>query len=203
MQMGDTGQLVDHGYTRVALTKADKAGRDLFSEWCSQAGCSLSIDTMGNLFFRRAGINDELPPVITGSHLDTQPTGGKFDGVYGVLAGLEVIRTLNEHDVVTDHPLEIVVWTNEEGARFAPAMIGSGVWADIFTLDYGLSRADKEGITIEQALIDTGFKGDKACRVKPVKAAFELHIEQGPILEQEEKQIGIVSGAQGINWLTL
>ncbi|MEJ2132812.1 MAG: Zn-dependent hydrolase, partial [Gammaproteobacteria bacterium] len=139
-------------------------------------------------------------PVIAGSHLDTQPTGGKFDGVYGVLAGLEVMRALNDHEIETDAPLEVVVWTNEEGSRFAPAMVGSGVWAGIYDLDFAYGRADKAGITQGEALARIGYRGDVPARARPLRAAFEAHIEQGPILERENKRIGIVSGVQGMGW---
>jgi len=202
-QMGELGGTVNGGCNRQALTDEDKAGRDLFVSWCEQAGCTITVDSMGNIFARRAGRNNELPPVITGSHLDTQPTGGKFDGVYGVLAGVEVLETLQENNIETEHPIEVVVWTNEEGARFSPAMIGSGVWAGVFSEEYGHSRTDKEGKTIGDELNRIGYKGAAPAAAKPIKAAFELHIEQGPILEQEEKQIGIVSGVQGMRWYDL
>lgn len=169
----------------------------------AKGGCNLRIDRMGNIFARRQGVNSALAAVITGSHLDTQPTGGKFDGVYGVLAGLEVIETLNELNIVTQHPLEVVVWTNEEGARFSPAMVGSGVWAGAFSEAYGHSAVAKSGVTIGEELARIGFLGDVEAKAFPVHAAFELHIEQGPILEQQAQQIGVVSGVQGIRWYDL
>ena len=203
MEMAEIGKTPRGGCNRQALTTEDRTGRDLFVSWCKAAGCTVTTDAMGNIFARRAGLDDSLPPVIAGSHLDTQPTGGKFDGVYGVLAGLEVIRTLNDQGVESRHPLEVVSWTNEEGARFAPAMLGSGVWAGAFDLDYGHNRADKEGKTVKEELQRIGYLGPEPCQPKPLKAAFEVHIEQGPILEQEGLQIGIVNGVQAIGWYDL
>jgi beta-ureidopropionase / N-carbamoyl-L-amino-acid hydrolase len=203
MDMAKIGATDKGGCNRQALTDLDRQGRDLFVHWCEEAGCSIRVDKMGNIFARRAGRNNELPAVITGSHLDTQPTGGKFDGVYGVLAGLEVIRSLNDVKLETEAPLEIVVWTNEEGARFSPAMIGSGVWAGVFDLEYGLSRRDKQGISIAESLTGIGYAGETNAEPFPIKAAFEVHIEQGPILEQEQRQIGVLSGVQGMKWYDL
>ena len=203
MEMAEIGKTVRGGCNRQALTDEDKQGRDLFVAWCEAAGCTVSTDAMGNLFARRAGIDNSLPPIICGSHLDTQPTGGKFDGVYGVLAGLEVIRTLNDRGVQTRHPFEVVCWTNEEGARFSPAMLGSGVWAGAFDLEYGHNRTDKEGKTVQQELQRIGYLGAVECRPRPLRAAFEAHIEQGPILEQEGIRIGIVKGVQAIGWYDL
>ena len=203
MEMAKFGATPKGGCNRQTLTDDDKRGRDQFIDWCESANCSITIDAMGNIFARRPGQDNELAPVIIGSHLDTQPTGGKFDGVYGVLAGLEVIRTLNDHSVETKCPLEVVTWTNEEGARFSPAMIGSGVWAGVFDLDYAYSRKDKNGKALGGELKRIGYLGDIPARPKPITAAFELHIEQGPILEMEDLQIGIVSGVQGIRWYDL
>lgn len=200
MEMAKIGATPKGGCARLALTDLDKEGRDLFIGWCKEAGCSISIDRMGNIFARRPGRNNSLPPVVTGSHLDTQPTGGKFDGVYGVLAGLEVIRTLNDHKFETEAPVEISVWTNEEGSRFAPAMVASGVFAGVFTEEYGLSRADLDGKTIGEELKRIGYAGDLAVGGRPFKAFFEAHIEQGPILEAEKKTIGVVQGIQGMRW---
>jgi len=200
MEMAKIGATAKGGCNRLALTDLDREGRDLFISWCKDAGCSITIDSMGNIFARRPGKNDALEPVAFGSHLDTQPTGGKFDGVFGVLAGLEVVRTLNDHSYETDTPLEIVVWTNEEGSRFAPAMIASGVFAGVFTEDYGMSRADLDGKTIGEELNRIGYRGDAPCGGRPFKALFEAHIEQGPILEAENKTIGAVTGIQGIRW---
>lgn len=203
MEMARIGATAQGGCNRQALTDLDKAGRDLFVQWCRAAGCCISVDRMGNIFARRAGRDDVLPAVITGSHLDTQPTGGKFDGVYGVLAGLEVIESLNDAGIATEAPLEVVVWTNEEGARFSPAMIGSGVWAGAFDLGYGHSRADKLSLTIGEELARIDYLGEAPAEARPLKAAFEVHIEQGPILETENRQIGVVTGVQGIRWYDL
>ncbi len=200
MEMAKIGATAKGGSKRLALTDLDKQGRDLFVRWCKEAGCTITIDRMGNIFARRPGRRADLPPVVTGSHLDTQPTGGKFDGVYGVLAGLEVIRTLNDLNYETDAPLEVAVWTNEEGARFAPAMVASGVFAGVFTEEYGLSRADLDGKMIGDELKRIGYFGDQKVGGRPFKAFFEAHIEQGPILESECKTIGVVQGIQGIRW---
>ncbi|NET34388.1 MAG: Zn-dependent hydrolase [Cyanothece sp. SIO1E1] len=203
MCMAEIGGTPKGGVCRVALSEEDKRGRDLFIEWCKAAGCTIEVDPMGNIFARRAGIDPDLPAVMIGSHLDSQPTGGKFDGVYGVLAGLEVVESLNDHDIKTKHPIEIVSWTNEEGARFAPAMIGSGVFAGTFSLDYAYSRTDKEGRTLGEELEKIGFKGTAPLGQRAYKATFEVHIEQGPILEAEGKSVGVVTGVQGIHWYDL
>ena len=200
MEMAKIGATEKGGNCRLALTDLDKQGRDLFVRWCEAAGCEIRIDQMGNIFARRPGRDNGLPPVMTGSHLDTQPTGGKFDGVYGVLAGLEVIRTLNDVDFQTDAPIEAAVWTNEEGSRFAPAMVASGVFAGVFDLAYGHGRADLEGKTMGEELERIGYKGDIPCGGREIRAFFETHIEQGPILEAEGKTIGVVTGAQGQRW---
>jgi N-carbamoyl-L-amino-acid hydrolase len=200
MQMAKIGATKKGGCCRLALTDLDKQGRDLFVQWCVEAGCSIKVDKMGNIFARREGTNPELPSVLTGSHLDTQPTGGRFDGVYGVLTGLEVIRSLNDLNIQTEHAIEACVWTNEEGSRFAPAMVASGVFGGVFSLDYGLSRADPEGLTMGQELERIGYAGDEEVGGRDVHAYFEAHIEQGPILEVEDKTIGIVTDAQGQRW---
>ncbi|WP_346838896.1 Zn-dependent hydrolase [Microbulbifer sp. SAOS-129_SWC] len=200
MEMARIGATPAGGCNRQALTDEDREGRDLFVGWCRDIGCDIRVDRMGNIFARRAGSDPQMAPVVTGSHLDTQPTGGKFDGVYGVLAGLEVLRTLEAHDIRTRAPLELVVWTNEEGARFSPAMIGSGVWAGEFDLDYGHSRTDKAGATIGEELRRIGYLGDAPAEPHPITAAFEAHIEQGPILEKQDQVIGVVTGVQGIRW---
>ncbi|MCB1717201.1 MAG: Zn-dependent hydrolase [Candidatus Competibacteraceae bacterium] len=200
MELAQIGATPKGGVCRLALTDVDKLGRDLFVRWCEDAGCSVSYDAMGNIFARRPGRDNSLPPIMTGSHLDSQPTGGKFDGAYGVLAGLEVIRTLNDLDYQTEAPLEVVAWTNEEGSRFAPAMVGSGVFAQVFDLDYGLSRADQDGNTLGQELQRIGYAGPEQPGQHPVGAYFEAHIEQGPILEAAGKTIGVVQGAQGQRW---
>jgi beta-ureidopropionase / N-carbamoyl-L-amino-acid hydrolase len=199
MEMAKIGATAKGGVCRLALTDLDRDGRDLFVRWAREAGCSISVDKMGNVFARRAGKDDTLTPVVTGSHADSQPTGGRFDGIYGVLGGLEVIRSLNDHGIETDRPIEVVIWTNEEGSRFAPAMVASGVFAGVFTLEYGLSRADVDGKTMGEELARIGYAGDQPMG-KPIHAAFELHIEQGPILEHEGKTIGVVHAAQGQRW---
>lgn len=200
MQMAQIGAIPKGGVCRLALSDEDRIGRDLFVQWANDAGCSVRVDAMGNIFARREGRNNELAPVLTGSHGDSQPTGGKFDGIYGVLAGIEVLRALNDHDIQTERPIEVVNWTNEEGSRFAPAMIASGVYAGVFDLEYGLSRTDATGVTIGQALQKIGYAGTEPMGGQPIHAAFELHIEQGPILEAEHITIGVVTGAQGQRW---
>jgi beta-ureidopropionase / N-carbamoyl-L-amino-acid hydrolase len=201
MRMAEIGATPKGGVCRLALTDLDRQGRNLFIRWCEEAGCRVSVDRMGNIFARRPGRNPDAAPVLTGSHLDSQPTGGKFDGAYGVLAGLEVIRTLNDLGYETEAPVEVVCWTNEEGSRFSPAMVGSGVFAGVFDLDYGLGRPDNvTGVTMGAELERIGFAGPAPVGGRPVKAYFEAHIEQGPILEAAEKPIGIVTGAQGQRW---
>ncbi|KVM92573.1 Zn-dependent hydrolase [Burkholderia stagnalis] len=200
MQMAKIGATPKGGVCRLALTDLDKAGRDLIVSWAKEAGCMVTVDRMGNVFMRRAGRVADAPPVVTGSHADSQPTGGRFDGIYGVLGGLEVIRSLNDRGIETEHPVEVVIWTNEEGSRFAPAMVASGVFAGVFPLEYGLSRKDVDGKTIGDELVRIGYAGDVPCGGRPLHAAFELHIEQGPILEAEQKTIGVVTDAQGQRW---
>jgi N-carbamoyl-L-amino-acid hydrolase len=200
MEMAKIGATPKGGVCRLALTDLDKQGRDLIVSWAKEAGCTVSVDKMGNVFMRRKGRNEALPPVVTGSHADSQPTGGRFDGIYGVLGGLEVIRTLNDLGIETEHPVETVIWTNEEGSRFAPAMVASGVFAGVFTLEYGLSRKDVDGKTMGEELERIGYAGDLPVGGRSIHAAFELHIEQGPILEAEEKTIGVVTDAQGQRW---
>ncbi|WP_338910518.1 Zn-dependent hydrolase [Mycetohabitans rhizoxinica] len=200
IEMARIGATPRGGVCRLALTDLDKQARDLIVDWAKAAGCTVSVDRMGNVFMRRAGRDDTLPPVVTGSHADSQPTGGRFDGIYGVLGGLEVIRALNDHGIVTERPIETVIWTNEEGSRFAPAMVASGVFAGVFSLEYGLSRKDVDGKTIGDELSRIGYAGEQPCGGRPIHAAFELHIEQGPILESENKTIGVVTDAQGQRW---
>ncbi|MFQ6023970.1 MAG: Zn-dependent hydrolase [Acidiferrobacterales bacterium] len=199
-EMAKIGATPKGGVCRLALSDVDKTGRDLFKSWCEAAGCTIIVDQMGNMFVRRPGREASRPPIGMGSHLDSQPTGGKFDGVYGVLAALEVVRTLNDHAVETQAPIEVVVWTNEEGARFAPAMVGSGVFAGVFELDYAWGQKDRDGISISEALDRIGYKGDALPGDHQFGAFFEVHIEQGPILETEGKTIGIVKGVQGMRW---
>lgn len=200
MSMAQIGATPKGGVCRLALTEEDRVARDLFGRWVQEAGCTLRIDAMGNMFARRPGRNSRLAPVLTGSHVDSQPTGGKFDGIYGVMAGLEVLRTLNDSGTQTERPIEVVNWTNEEGSRFAPSMVASGVYAGVFDLEYGLSRTDPQGVSIGDALRSIGYAGPSAVGGEAVHAAFELHIEQGPILEAEANTIGVVIGAQGQRW---
>lgn len=201
--MAQIGGTQKGGVCRVALSDEDKKGRDLFIEWCEALGCTVRIDLMGNIFARRAGDQEHLPPLLIGSHLDSQPTGGKYDGAYGVLAGLEIFETLNDHKITTQFPIELVSWTNEEGARFSPAMLSSGVFADVFSLEYAYSRTDKEGKTVAQELERIGYKGQDPIAKNTYFASFELHIEQGPILEAAKKSVGVVTGVQGIRWYDL
>ncbi|MGW8224210.1 MAG: allantoate amidohydrolase [Anaerolineales bacterium] len=203
MEMAQIGGTPRGGVCRVALSDADRAGRDLFVGWCQAAGCSVKVDQVGNIFARRPGTRDDLLPVLTGSHLDSQPTGGKYDGAYGVLAALEVIETLNDEQVETSRPVEIVSWTNEEGARFAPGLTGSGVFVGEFNLDQALSLPDKDGLTFGEELKRIGYAGDIRPGQQSYHAAIELHIEQGPVLEAENITIGVVSGIQGMQWYDL
>jgi N-carbamoyl-L-amino-acid hydrolase len=200
MELARIGATEKGGVRRLALTDLDRQGRDLFIRWCKEAGCSVKVDAIGNIFARRPGQDDSLPPIMTGSHLDTQPSGGKFDGNYGVLAGLEVIRTLNENRVQTRAPIEVAVWTNEEGSRFTPVMMGSGVFVGAFDLDMVLKRTDIDGVSVGQALNSIGYAGPEKTGGRAVGAYFEAHIEQGPILEDENKVLGVVVGALGLRW---
>lgn len=202
MELAEIGATAKGGVARLALTEEDKRGRDLFMRWCEEAGLQTRIDRMGNIFARRPGRNPSARAVASGSHLDSQPTGGKFDGAYGVLAALEVIRTLNDHAVETEAPVEIAAWTNEEGVRFSPAMVGAGVYGGAFTLDYALGRKDADGVTLGQALEHIGYAGP-AMDPEPFGAFLEVHIEQGPVLENAGLPIGIVEGVQGIRWYDL
>ncbi|WP_413481459.1 Zn-dependent hydrolase [Serratia proteamaculans] len=203
LDMARFGAIPKDGVTRLALSEEDRQARDQLRDWAKEAGCSVRVDRMGNMFLRREGTRPELAPVITGSHVDSQPNGGRFDGIYGVLAGLEVIRTLNDRQIATERAMEVVNWTNEEGARFAPAMISSGVFAGVFDLAYGLSRSDAQGISLGEALQHIGYAGEHPVGGMPIHAAFELHIEQGPILEAENIEIGVVTTAQGQRWYEL
>ena len=200
MEMAQIGPGEHGGSRRLALTDEDREGRELFIKWCRDAGCTITIDDMGNIFARRDGTDHGLPPVVAGSHLDTQPHGGKFDGIYGVLAALEVIRTLNDYDVQTRAACEVVVWTNEEGSRFAPAMIASGVYAGLFDKQYAWDRRDSDGISLYDELKRIDFLGEEACGEHPIGALLEAHIEQGPILEANQNTIGVVVGGQGTRW---
>ena len=200
MEMAQIGATAKGGVKRLTLTDLDRESRDLFARWGAAAGCTLRVDRMGSMFLRRAGVDDTLPPVIIGSHLDTQPTGGKFDGALGVLAALEIVRTLQDLDIKTKHPIEIVNFTNEEGSRFAPAMVASGVAAGLFDLEYGLSRQDEDGKQLGDELERIGYAGDMAVGGRPFHAFLEAHIEQGPFLEEDGVDIGVVTLANGQKW---
>ncbi len=201
MEMAKIGPGVAGGNNRQTLTDADAEGRALFRTWCEAAGCTMGVDAMGTMFARREGAEPDLPPVYVGSHLDTQPTGGKYDGVLGVLGGLEVVRSLNDLGIRTRHPIVVTNWTNEEGTRFAPAMLASGVFAGVHELDWALAREDAKGLGFGAELERIGWKGDEPVGGRPMKAFFELHIEQGPILEAEGRDIGVVTHGQGLWWL--
>ena len=200
MEMAQIGGTPKGGCKRLTLTDLDKQGRELFRRWCEKEGCTVKVDEMGNMFARRAGVEDDLPPVMMGSHLDTQPTGGKFDGVLGVLGALEVVRSLNDLKIETRRPIVVVNWTNEEGSRFAPAMVSSGVFAGVFPKEFAYSRVDADGKTLGAELERIGFKGEEPIGGWPIHAAFELHIEQGPILEDESIDVGVVTHGQGQRW---
>jgi N-carbamoyl-L-amino-acid hydrolase len=200
MEMAKIGATPKGGCKRLTLTDLDRQGRDLFASWCRAEGFGITVDEMGNMFARRQGTDDALPPVVMGSHLDTQPTGGKFDGVLGVLGALEVMRSLNDLKIKTKHPIEVANWTNEEGSRFAPAMVSSGVFAGVYTKDYAYACKDTEGKSLGDELVRIGFKGDAPVGGRPIHAFFELHIEQGPILEAEDVQVGVVTHGQGQRW---
>ncbi len=200
MEMAKIGPGVAGGNNRQTLTDDDAKGRALFQKWCEDEGCTMGLDQMGNMFARREGTDPEALPVYVGSHLDTQPTGGKYDGVLGVLGGLEIIRTLNELGIKTRHPIVATNWTNEEGTRFAPAMLASGVFAGMHTQDWAYEREDAEGKQFGDELKRIGWRGDEEVGARKMHAFFELHIEQGPILEAEGKDIGVVTHGQGLSW---
>ena len=206
MTLSKIGATAKGGVCRLALTELDKQGRDLFVSWAKEIGCTIRIDAIGNIFARREGSNPQLGAVATGSHIDTQPTGGKFDGNYGVLAGLEVLRTLNDNDIKTNAALEVCVWTNEEGSRFVPVMMGSGVYASAFSLEHALAAKDREGISVADALSAIGYRGttnavaDQSNLAQRIEAFFEVHIEQGPVLEDAGITVGAVTGALGQRW---
>jgi N-carbamoyl-L-amino-acid hydrolase len=200
MEMAKIGATPKGGVNRLTLTDLDRQSRDLFVHWCKAAGCAITVDRMGSIFARRNGTDNALPPVMLGSHLDTQPTGGKFDGALGVLAALEVVRTLDDLDIKTKHPIEIAMWTNEEGSRFAPAMVASGAFAGVYPVDWSLQRMDTAGKVFGSELERIGYAGSAAVGGRSVHAFFELHIEQGPILEEEGVDIGVVVAANGQKW---
>jgi len=202
MTLARIGATDKGGVCRLTLTDLDRQARDLVVQWARELDCTVRIDAIGNVFMRRAGRRSDLPPVVTGSHIDTQPTGGKFDGNYGVLAGIEVLRTLRDHHIVTEAPIEVVIWTNEEGSRFVPVMMGSGVYAGAFTLEHALTQRDRDGVSVADALHAIGYAGSEPVPGTPgaVAAYFEAHIEQGPVLEDADTVIGVVQGALGQRW---
>jgi N-carbamoyl-L-amino-acid hydrolase len=200
MELARIGATSKGGVCRLTLTDLDRQGRDLVTRWAREAGMTVTIDKIGNGFMRRPGRDNSLPPIMTGSHIDTQPTGGKFDGNYGVLAGLEVVRTLNDHGIETEAPIEVAFWTNEEGSRFVPVMLGSGVFAKAFTLEHAYAATDSEGKTVKGELERIGYVGSQEPGDHPIGAYFEAHIEQGPVLEDHAKTIGVVTGVLGIRW---
>jgi beta-ureidopropionase / N-carbamoyl-L-amino-acid hydrolase len=202
MELAQIGATAKGGVCRLAASDLDAEARRLFIRWCEEAGCTVTVDRIGNIFARRPGRNPDLPPVMAGSHLDTQPTGGRFDGAYGVMAGLEVVRSLNDVGYETAAPVEIVAWTNEEGSRFSPAMVGSGAFTGVFELDAALATRDNNApdLTLGGELQRIGFAGPVPVGRRPVAAYFEAHIEQGPILEAAGLPVGIVTGAQGQRW---
>jgi len=200
MEMAKIGPGIAGGNNRQTLTDEDGEGRKLFQTWCDAAGCSMGVDTLGNMFARREGTDPDALPVYVGSHLDTQPTGGKYDGVLGVLGALEIIRTLNDLGIKTKHPIVATNWTNEEGTRFAPAMLASGVFAGVHDQAWAEDRTDAEGKKFGAELDRIGWRGDEPVGARKMHAFFELHIEQGPILEAEGKDIGVVTHGQGLSW---
>ena len=198
MELAQIGGTQKGGVCRLTLTDSDRQGRDTFVGWAKEAGLAVRIDGIGNIFARRDGDDPAAAPVVIGSHLDSQPSGGKFDGAYGVMAGLEVVRTLNDAQVKTRVPVEVAAWTNEEGSRFVPTLMGSGVFAGVHTLDYALGQTDIDGVSVKAALKAIGYSGD--ARPHQVGAYFEAHIEQGPVLEATGTTIGVVQGALGQRW---
>jgi beta-ureidopropionase / N-carbamoyl-L-amino-acid hydrolase len=200
MDLARIGATDKGGVCRVALTDLDREGRELVIQWARDAGLAVTVDRIGNVFMRRSGRNGKLPPVVAGSHIDTQPTGGKFDGNFGVLAGIEVMRTLNDHGIVTEAPIEVVFWTNEEGSRFVPVMMGSGVFAGAFSLATAYAARDTQGKSVQEELLRIGYAGPEEPGRHPIGAYFETHIEQGPVLEAAGKTIGVVTGVLGLRW---
>jgi len=200
MDLAAIGATEKGGVKRLALTDLDREGRNLVVRWGREAGLEVTVDQIGNVFMRREGRNPTLFPIVTGSHVDTQPTGGKFDGNYGVLAGLEVVRTLNERGIQTDAPIEVAFWTNEEGSRFVPVMMGSGVFCGAFPLETAYAARDVDGISVREELERIGYLGDEVPGRHPIGAYFETHIEQGPVLEDADKVIGVVPAVMGLSW---
>ncbi|RDV03317.1 M20 family metallo-hydrolase [Undibacter mobilis] len=200
MESARIGATAKGGICRLTLTDLDRQVRDWFRTAAESLGCTVTVDDMGTMFARRAGQRNDIPPIAMGSHLDTQPTGGKFDGTLGVLAALEALRALHRAGYETFAPIEVVNWTNEEGSRFAPAMIASGVFGGVFTRDWAVARQDRAGVSFGDALEAIGYRGAQRCGDHPLSAFFEVHIEQGPYLEMENKNIGVVTGVQAIRW---
>lgn len=200
MELAQIGATPKGGVCRLALTELDRQARDLVCSWAQAEGMTVTVDQIGNIFMRRPGRDNTLPPVVTGSHIDTQPTGGKFDGNYGVLAGIEVVRTLNEHGIQTDAPIEVVVWTNEEGSRFVPVMMGSGVFCGAFSLEHAYQATDTNGKSVKGELEKIGYIGTQTPGEHPIGRYFETHIEQGPVLEDADKVIGVVPAVLGLTW---
>ncbi|MBL6456753.1 Zn-dependent hydrolase [Belnapia sp. T6] len=200
MSMAEIGATPKGGVKRLTLTDVDRQGRERFRGWCEALGLTVRVDAIGNMFARREGRDPKRLPVLMGSHLDSQPSGGKFDGALGVIAGLEVMRSLHDLGIQTEAPIELVNWTDEEGSRFGHSLMGSGAWAGIYPLEKVYGLKDVEGVSVEEALTGIGYKGEVPAKPFPADAYFELHIEQGPILEKEGKQIGIVTGAQAQVW---
>ena len=200
MELARIGATDKGGVKRLALTDLDRQGRDLVVKWAQAEGLAVTVDAIGNVFMRREGANPNLPPVVTGSHIDTQPTGGKFDGNYGVLAGLEVVRTLNERGIRTEAPIEVAFWTNEEGSRFVPVMMGSGVFCGAFSLETAYAARDVDGKSVGEELERIGYRGPQTPGDHPIGAYFEAHIEQGPVLEDANRVIGVVPAVMGLSW---
>ena len=200
MDLAKIGATAKGGVKRLALSDLDQQGRDLVVSWGKAEGLSITVDQIGNVFMRRAGRNNALPPVMAGSHIDTQPTGGKFDGNYGVLAALEVVRTLNQHQIETEAPIEVAFWTNEEGSRFVPVMMGSGVFCGAFSLEHAYAAKDVDGKSVREELQRIGYLGEQVPGQHPIGAYFEAHIEQGPVLEDCDKVIGVVPAVMGLSW---
>jgi N-carbamoyl-L-amino-acid hydrolase len=200
MELAQIGATAKGGVKRLALTDLDRQGRDLVVQWAKAEGLSVTVDKIGNVFMRREGTNPDLPPIVTGSHIDTQPTGGKFDGNYGVLAGLEVVRTLNERGIRTEAPIEVAFWTNEEGSRFVPVMMGSGVFCGAFSLETAYAARDVDGQSVGEELDRIGYRGGQTPGDHPIGAYFEAHIEQGPVLEDANRVIGVVPAVMGLSW---
>jgi N-carbamoyl-L-amino-acid hydrolase len=198
-EMGDVGATATGGVRRLALSVEDKAGRDLFVDWCCNAGYQVRVDSVGNIYARREGANSVAAPVVTGSHLDTQPVAGKYDGPYGVLAGLEVLRTLDRHGIETEHPIEVVVWTNEEGARFQPPSLGAAVVEGSISVDVALDARDGDGVRFGDALRSIGYAGSVDVAPPKIHCYIEAHIEQGPVLEGASLDIGVVNGVVGVH----